>query len=607
MPGIAGLITRLPREYAEAKLDRMQKALFHEPFYSTGRVVDEELGLYVCWSARAGSFSDHMPVRNENGSKTLVFSGNDFSDPSVVADLRSRGHQLGESENGYLVHMAEEDRNFPASLNGLFHGVLADKEKQEVLLFNDRFGLQRLYVRQEEDAFYFAGEAKAILEVCEDARAADSRAICEFLGSGYTLGENSFFRGIQIMPQASAWRFRTGKLEEAKQYFLPSEWEGQQELEPESFYRQVRDQFSHLLPRYFKGREKIGFSLTGGLDTRAVLAWRKPEPGTLPCFTFAGSLRESRDVKIARKIAAMCGQPFQALTAGDSFMRSFSHCAERTVLLSDGNAGVQLAPDLYLNELAREIAPVRMTGNYGDQVLRRLISLKLTPPDPGSFNQAYYQQTMATGDAVRKLRSGHALSVAAFGQMPRAFYAMRALEETQLEMRTPFLDLDLLRLLYRSPQQVLSDNRLRVRLIEDGSRELRRIRTDLGFAGIGGPWVEKPFAAFHRFTMRCEWAFDQGMPQWLAGWNSRIAPLHVERLFLGIHKFSHFRIWYQHQLAAYLRTMLLNERTLSRPYVDADGLRRAVEAHLEGKENHTMAFHRILSLEYMHRLFLDGA
>ena len=33
------------------------------------------------------------------------------------------------------------------------------------MLFNDRFGLQRIYYHEGKDAFYFAAEAKAILKV----------------------------------------------------------------------------------------------------------------------------------------------------------------------------------------------------------------------------------------------------------------------------------------------------------------------------------------------------------------------------------------------------------------------------------------------------------
>ena len=65
----------------------------------------------------------------------------------------------------------------------------------------------------------------------------------------------------------------------------------------------------------------------------------------------------------------------------------FHHYAERTVYLTDGCADVRRSSDLYLNERASKIAPVRMTGNYGSEVLRRVRALKPTMPMPGLFQR----------------------------------------------------------------------------------------------------------------------------------------------------------------------------------------------------------------------------
>ena len=75
MPGIVGLITRMPREQAERELSRMVEKLHHENFYVTGAWVEESLGVYVGWIARKDSFSDGMPLRSERGDVVLVIVG----------------------------------------------------------------------------------------------------------------------------------------------------------------------------------------------------------------------------------------------------------------------------------------------------------------------------------------------------------------------------------------------------------------------------------------------------------------------------------------------------------------------------------------------------
>src|SRR5271157_1847790 len=94
MPGIVGLITKMPRECAEPQLQRMVEALQHESFYVTATWIDESLGVYTGWVARKGSFSDGMPLCNEKGDITLAFSGEDYPEPGTTRRLKQRGHAV---------------------------------------------------------------------------------------------------------------------------------------------------------------------------------------------------------------------------------------------------------------------------------------------------------------------------------------------------------------------------------------------------------------------------------------------------------------------------------------------------------------------------------
>src|ERR1035438_8551960 len=152
MPGIVGFIAKIPRQEAEAELLRMVEALRHESFYEAGTWIDESLGVHVGWVARKNSFSDEMPIFNERRDTALVFAGEEFPDPAITSRLTERGHVLGKSRASYLVHLAEEDVSFPACLNGRFHGLLTDQRRGLATLFNDRYGMQRIYYHESKEA-----------------------------------------------------------------------------------------------------------------------------------------------------------------------------------------------------------------------------------------------------------------------------------------------------------------------------------------------------------------------------------------------------------------------------------------------------------------------
>ena len=115
MPGIVGLITKMPRKSAEPQLLRMVEALRHESFYKSGTWIDESLGVYVGWVARNGSFAEGMPLTNETGNAVLVFSGEEFPDPETRRTLRDQGHSFDAKGPAYLVHLYEEDTAFRRS------------------------------------------------------------------------------------------------------------------------------------------------------------------------------------------------------------------------------------------------------------------------------------------------------------------------------------------------------------------------------------------------------------------------------------------------------------------------------------------------------------
>src|SRR5271170_3924385 len=112
MPGLVGLITKMPRQWAEPQLARMVEALRHESFYASGTWVDESQGAYAGWIALKNSFADGMPLLNETGDACLLFSGEEYPQPGTALRLKERGHTLATPKASYLVHLYEDDPSF---------------------------------------------------------------------------------------------------------------------------------------------------------------------------------------------------------------------------------------------------------------------------------------------------------------------------------------------------------------------------------------------------------------------------------------------------------------------------------------------------------------
>jgi len=598
----------MPREWAEPQLLRMVEALRHESFYEIGTCIDESLGVYAGWAALKNSLADRMPVLNEGGDVSLVFSGEEYSDPGVAQGLKQRGHSLTEKRSSYLVHLAEEDPNFPACLNGMFHGLLADRTRGTATLFNDRYGMHRVYYHESKEAFYFAGEAKAILGVRPELRTPSPQGLGEFVACSCVLENRTVFKDIFVLPAASAWVFRNKAIERKSTYFEPREWEQQDPLDPVSYYQELRNALSGSLQNYFTGPERTGIALTGGMDTRVLMAWHKAASGSLPCYTFGGMFRDSHDVRLAREVASACQQTHQVIEVGDEFLQRFPHYAERSIYLTEGGVDVYRSSDLYVSEKAREIAPVKVVGTYGSEIVRHAVMFKPLPLEDGLFRPEFLPQVRHAGETYREIRRVHPVTFAAFRQSPWYHHGILALEQTQLTVRSPYLDNNFVRIVFRAPRSDSGNGSgdVRLRLIQDGSQTLGRIPSDRGVGGASGRLMSAISRGFLEFTFKAEYAYDYGMPQEVARVDHFLSPLHLERLFLGRHKFLHYRVWYRDALAKYVREMLLDPLTLSRPYLERRGLEKIVNGHLRGDRNYTTEIHKMLTLELLHRLFFDS-
>lgn len=389
MPGIVGMILKGPGDReAKTGIDLMVKSMLHEKSYSSGIYRDEQRGLAVGWVCHKDSFSDCLPIWNENKDVCLIFHGEDFLDEAEVMQLRSAGHAFNSGDASYLVHLYEERGDgFLKKLNGCFSGLLIDQRRKRALLFNDRYGLGRIYYHEDDRFLYFASEAKALLQLLPELREIDPNGLAELFSFGCVLGPKTVFPKIRILPGGSTWTVDPDHGLTKETFFETEQWEDLPRLDVKAYSERLVQTYPRVLQRYFQGRRTVGISLTGGIDTRMIMAWAPCLPFKLPCYTFSGAYRDCADVTIAREVASACQQRHDILRMNKDFFSEFPALAKRSVYYSDGTMDVSGAAELYMNRKARDIAPVRLTGNYGDQVIRGVIGFKPLDLSPGIFEE----------------------------------------------------------------------------------------------------------------------------------------------------------------------------------------------------------------------------
>ncbi|HEU5397343.1 MAG TPA: asparagine synthase-related protein [Verrucomicrobiae bacterium] len=600
MPGICGIISGSRNNQLPPVVNAMADTLRHAAHHVVKTHFAHDLGIYAAGVALQNSFAENPVLFNEDKSIALVLAGECFLDHDIGADLKTEDHRVTGCKAGWLPHYYEAHRGrFFEKLNGLFSGLLIDRREGKAYLFNDRYGIQRIYFHEHNGDFYFASEAKALLRVLPELRAFDQEGLAEYLTYGSPLDWKTLFRGVYLLPGGSAWTFENGACRRTA-YFTPEQWESQPPLSADDFEQRFADTFKRILPRYFECDSPLGIALTGGLDTRMIMACR-PQNGPKPvCYTFSGESRQTLDDKIAALVARASGLEHQLLRLDRQFFENFATHADETVYVTDGCSGISGAHEIYFNRQARRLAPTRLTGNYGSEVFRGVSTFKPIPVAPALFSRELRPRIDSATERLAR-KKGDPMTFAIFKEVAWNLFGTLAAGRSQVQFRTPYLDNELVALAYQSPPHLRKSSLPAARLVKDNCKTLSAIPTDRGYAGDNSGLM----FLFRRFiselTFKLDYYNNEGLPDFLAPFDSVFQRVAGTIGVIGKHKFLHYRSWLRGRLAGYLREKCAARSVLDSELWDRDFVRHLAADHIRGRRNLSLEINAVLTLEAIER------
>jgi asparagine synthase (glutamine-hydrolysing) len=601
MPGITGIISRRPANECQALVADMVASMKNEPFYTSGTYSATELGVYAGWVAHEHSFAAHQVLSNENRDIVLVMSGECLAESHAGNWAGRKGDAVTIKKGNSLIDFYEQQgEQFVEQLNGLFSGLLIDRRRGKAFLFNDRYGMERIYWCETRDGFYFASEAKALLGVLPETRRFDMEGVAQFLAYGCTVGLRTLFRGVSLLPGGSVWSFENGACRRSR-YFEPATWESQDPLSVEAFESEFQKTFIRILPRYVESETKLGISLTAGLDTRMIMACLPEAARNAICYTYSGQETDILDARLAAQVAAVSGLKHEILRIRTDFFKDFGTWADRTVHATDGCFGILGAHEIYLSRQARQLSPVRLTGVFGGEILREVSTFKPVGLAPELIHPELRPSVSA---AVERSRGGneHPVSFAAFREIPQNMFGTVMACRSQLCFRSPYLDNELVALAYRAPLNLRDSCDSAIRFIRHNGKTLSEIPTDMGLLGraSGLSAVFNRIAA--KLTFKLDYLSNEGLPHALSPLDPVFRRLTANSSFLGQHKYLHYRGWFRKELASYVNGLLNNLQVCQSPIWNAQYLKRLATDHISGRRNHVQEINAVLTLEAVERL-----
>ncbi len=618
MPGLVGFVGPVASGEERPFLQKMARALESESRFRVEAHQEDGVGLArVTLGIANGAPQPHW---NEAQTICVLLEGELYDTAVLRQQLEQKGHTLRTPHDAELILRRYEayGEAFAAPFNGSFLIAIWDRPRQKLIVANDRMGQYPVYYAQQGARLLFASGVRAILADPDVPRDVDRVAMAQFLTFDHLLNDRTLLQAARLLPQASLLIVEGGEKRIHRYWTL--RYPEQIDLLPETHYIETFTQLFRQAVRRQAGGASLGVLLSGGLDSRMILA-ELAQIVPHPLHTFTWGIPGCDDGRYAREMARHIGSQHHFFELRPNFLLNM---ADNAVRITDGQGNIVNLHALATLEEEAQHAQIIYKGFLGDAMM----GFALQPPFWADYDEptrlkahlaVYHGQGVITFDpftehddlfsAEFKAKVGTAVldsladGMAASGnrslalqrlyfdltqRVPRMTLNGVEVARHRALVRLPFADNDLMQFSTQVPPGLQYERRVARKSFVNAFPKLAQIPlTDTGL-----PLV----ACLREVQIRA----------------SRLARWQLYNRGLGPHPdslrkpYKDYNGWFRTVLRSWVEDTLLSPRHLQRGYYNPDAIRRVVADHMAGN-NQTVRLGALMAIELWHRQFIDAS
>lgn len=273
MCGIVGLVTKKEKENT---IKLMSDRIKHRGPDGDGYFIDGDVALGHRRLSIIDLSSGDQPMFNEDGSVVTVFNGEIYNYQELKEELIALGHDFKtKSDTEVLVHGYEEwHTDLPKHLRGMFAFAIYDKNKNEVFLARDNFGIKPLYYAKMNDTFMFASEIKAFLDVPDFEKVFNESILETYLEFSFVPTNETFFKGVHRLDAGCSLLYKDGEIKLNKYFKLDFKEEN---MSFEDAVKNISDVMKDSVEKHLISDVEVGSFLSSGIDSSYIVSLAKPD------------------------------------------------------------------------------------------------------------------------------------------------------------------------------------------------------------------------------------------------------------------------------------------------------------------------------------------
>lgn len=368
MCGIAGISARGTSVTADA-LKAMEKAMAHRGPDGSGQYIasQSQVGLVHTRLSIIDLKTGDQPFGLDDDALMLVANGEIYNYIELRNEL-AIDHFKTQSDCEVPLHLyRQRGIDFVKALRGMYAIAIHDREKDQLVLSRDPFGIKPLYYTETDGGFVFASEPKAILASKMVDACINKPSVGELLQLQFTTGADTAFKGIKRVLPGETLIVKNGAI--VDRHFLSAVERADAPTTEARALKQLDDVLMGSVDIHQRSDVPYGMFLSGGIDSSALLALMarlNDNPVTTFTAGFSGtSVHDERahaEMLADRVGADFCNVDFDE----DDFWSSLPAIAEA---VDDPTADYAVLPTYKLAETARKKGiKVVLSGEGGDEL-----------------------------------------------------------------------------------------------------------------------------------------------------------------------------------------------------------------------------------------------
>lgn len=382
-------------------------------------------------------------------------------------------------------------------------------------LITDRYGYRPLYLTRENGRLAFGTELKAAAALM-DARRPDPRGTLEFFLYGSHFRDLTWLEGcVRLEPATILTADADGVRQE--QYWS-YRYGGGDKLDQETCFTRFAVLLDRAVERCMRSRShRIGVFLSGGYDSRSVVAAIRPEHLPISALTFGHP--DSRDMRYASLLSSRLGLKHEAVPDAKEYL--FRNC-HRIIWRTEGMSLFSHTTSIQYHDFIKARMDIMLTGFLGEfsgshtwpalllargrESARGAIHARMTESKLPSVQRIFRKGLLDTAlpelrgrfdKSFDSLPNEHPMDLADSFNLqfvqPRLTGQSSSVDRHVLEMRAPHMDRDLVDFLLTIPAQARIEQKIYKKTIAYAFPSIRDVPCTNSGKPID-PWFAREYA-----------------------------------------------------------------------------------------------------------------